>query len=282
MRKASRATLILKVAGSIVMLSSSFTAVEAQAAPQYMDYFTPTPIISPLSSTCWGAKQVGPRNQSNGLEDQTMANYVYWDGGIIKDEQTGIYHMFASRWNQALGATGWMSDSHCVHATSNNLYGPYTDKGLCFTDNSGLCHNVNALKLRQGDTSGKQFAITCSGGVPGSGRVYGASSLDGPWSYLGDIQLDLNGYSGRFSSADNFRRMLRPDGQQYECMNSRIGLADNVLGPYKAQMPAEFCRREFDRGPQFHPAGILYRGAVLHREGRGEIPQVPLRMGRGL
>ena len=123
-----------------------------------------------------------------------------------------------------------MSDSHVVHATSTNLYGPYTDQGLCFTDNDGLGHNVNVLKLRAGDACGKQYAITLSGGVAGSGRVYGANSLNGSWSYLGNLQLDLNGYNGRFGSYDNFRVILRPDGK-YECMVSRIGIADIILGP---------------------------------------------------
>lgn len=233
--KALFAAKIVSVAGVTLGFASTLRA----AVQQWMDYFQPTPIVGSLSSTCWGAAQVGPRDQANGLEDKPMKSWNYWDGGIIKDEQTGIYHMFASRWSQSDGHGGWQYDSHCVHATSNDLYGPYTDKGLCFTDNGGMCHNVNALKLKPTDTSGKKFAITCSGSVSGSGRVYGADALDGSWTYLGDLKLDLNGYSGRFSSGDNFRTMLRPDGQ-YECINSRLGLADNVLGPYKAQMANDF------------------------------------------
>ncbi len=263
MKAGSRAALSLKIA-AVVTLAGNFAAGGAQAAPQWADYFMPTPIISPLSSTCWGAKQVGPRDQSNGLEDKTLANWNYWDGGIIKDEQTGIYHMFASRWNQADGHNGWQYDSHCVHATSNNLYGPYTDQGLCFTDNGGMCHNVNALKLKTGDTSGKKYAITCSGSVAGSGRAYGADSLDGPWTYIGDIRLDLNGYSGEYSTGDNFRTILRPDGQ-YECMNSRIGLADNVLGPYKAQMANNFVNM-VPNSPttNMEDPFIFYAGGAYH------------------
>ncbi len=234
------------------------------AAKSPIDYFTPTPIISPLSSTCWGANQVGSRDQSNGLEDKSLADWNYWDGGIIKDDQTGTYHMFASRWKQSDGHGGWQYDSHCTHATSDNLFGPYTDQGQCFTDNGGMCHNVNALKLKTGDTSGKKFAITCSGGVGGSGRAYGADSLDGPWTYLGDIQLDLNGYSGEYSMADNFRTILRPDGK-YECMNSRIGLADNVLGPYKAQMANNFTNTvPGSPTTNMEDPSIFYAGGVYH------------------
>lgn len=52
------------------------------AAAQFMDYITPTPIVGSLSSTCWGAAQVGRRDQSNGLEDRSLSNWNYWDGGI--------------------------------------------------------------------------------------------------------------------------------------------------------------------------------------------------------
>ncbi|MBN1608194.1 MAG: glycoside hydrolase family protein [Polyangiaceae bacterium] len=235
-----RSTFFLAVKLVAVASLTVGLAPAVQAAPQqWMDYFQATPIVGSLSSTCWGAAQVGPRDPSNGLEDKAMTSWNYWDGGIIKDEQTGVYHMFASRWSQSNGHNGWMSDSHCVHATSTDLYGPYADEGLCFTDNGGMCHNVNALELKAGDTSGKAFAITCSGSVAGSGRVYGADSLEGPWTYLGDLKLDTNGYDVRFSSGDNFRTILRPDGK-YECINGTIGLSDNVLGTYEAQMAGKF------------------------------------------
>ncbi|HVT09749.1 MAG TPA: glycoside hydrolase family protein, partial [Polyangia bacterium] len=236
------------------------------AAAQFMDYITPTPIVGSLSKTCWGAAQVGARDQSNGLEDRTLSNWNYWDGGIIKDEQTGVYHMFASRWKQSDGHGGWQNDSHCVHATSNSLFGPYTDQGLCFpNDNGGMCHNVNALKLKTGDASGKQYAITCSGGVAGSGRAYGAASLDGPWTYLGNLQLDPNGYSGEYSTADNFREMLRADGQQYECINSRLGVADNLLGPYKDQLANNFTST-VSGSPTVNMEDpfLFYAGGVYH------------------
>lgn len=35
----------------------------------FIDYFMPTPIQGELTSKAWGAPQVGPRDQSNGLED---------------------------------------------------------------------------------------------------------------------------------------------------------------------------------------------------------------------
>jgi len=232
-----RTSSVLNLAG-IVVLSSMFSVMNAEAASQLMDYYKPTPIIGSLSSTCWGAAQVGPRDQSNGLEDKTLAKYVYWDGGILKSDST--YYMFAARWDQSLGHNGWMSGSKAVWATSKNLYGPYSDQGYCFTDNGSAGHNVNVIKLKSGDPSGKTYAMTLSGSVAGSGRVYGANSLRGPWSYLGDLKMDLNGYSGRFMSGDNFRVILRPDGK-YMCLTGRIGISDNsILGPYKCQQANDF------------------------------------------
>lgn len=237
MKKTFRLRGILNLAG-IVVLSSMVTPMRAGAVQQLMDYFQPTPIIGTLSSTCWGAAQVGHRDQSNGLEDKTLARYVYWDGGILKSGST--YYMFAARWDQSLGHNGWMSGSKAVWATSSNLYGPYTDQGYCFTDNGSAGHNVNVIKLKSGDPCGYVYGMTLSGAVAGSGRAYGANSLSGPWTYIGNFTLDMNGYSGTFIVHDNFRTFLGPDNK-YHCLCDRIGIADNFMGPYKCQQPNGFC-----------------------------------------
>jgi hypothetical protein len=246
-----------------MILTGKFTALEAETA-QLMDYFMPTPITGSLSSNCWGARQVGSRDQSNGLEDSTLSKYVYWDGGILKGPDS-IYYMFAARWDQSLGHNGWMSGSKAVWATSKNLYGPYKDQGFCFTDNGSAGHNVNVIKLKSGDPSGKTYAMTLSGSVGGSGRVYGANSLSGPWSYLGNIQMDMNGYSGRFFSSDNFRVILRPDGK-YMCLTGRIGISDNnILGPYKCQQAKDFVA-SVDGSPTINTEdpNIFYSGGKYH------------------
>src|SRR5687768_15904810 len=85
----------------------------ALAVSQLMDYVMPTPIIGSLSTTAWGVPTVGARDQSNGLEDRTLGQYVYWDGGIIKAPD-GVYHMFGSRWNQSGGHYDWGS-SVAIH-----------------------------------------------------------------------------------------------------------------------------------------------------------------------
>jgi MYXO-CTERM domain-containing protein len=222
MRKTSGAIFAIRVA-SAVALAGSFTNAEAQSAPQMMDYFTATPTIGSLSSTCWGAAQVGPRDQSNGLEDKTLAKWVYWDGGIIKGPD-GTYHMFSSRWDQSNGHNGWMCCSYAVHSTSNNLYGPYTDKGTFYAFDSGKGHNVTPFLMADG-----QYGVSISGVRPA--RVFTASSLDGPWTDKGDVVVN-----GGMCTQCNAKIMYRPDGQ-YEIISSegKLALSSNVAGPYTVQ-----------------------------------------------
>ena len=205
----------------VLVLLPTFSGVAYAAA--FIDYFTETPILEPLSSSCWGAPEVGPRDQSNGLEDKTMTKYCYWDGGIIKGPD-GKYHMFASRWNQNAGHNGWFG-SVAVHATSSNLYGPYVDQGVCWpNDQGGKGHNVFPFQLKDG-----RYAIIVSDTRPGD--VFVSDSLDGPWKYMGKLSV-TGPYASSFTMY-NVCIMLRPDGR-YEAIqrNGVIGISDNVLGPY--------------------------------------------------
>src|SRR5947207_3378493 len=111
-----------------------------------IDYFQPLPVKGKLSADVWGAAEVGPRDPDNGLEDRTLEQWCYWDGAVIQGPE-GKWHMFASRWPQNLGHRGW-SKSLAVHAVSDDVLGPYQDKGLCWPDNKGgKGHNVTALTM---------------------------------------------------------------------------------------------------------------------------------------
>ncbi|NLD49652.1 MAG: carbohydrate-binding protein, partial [Clostridiaceae bacterium] len=224
-------------------------------AAEFMDYFTATPIIEPLSSSCWGASEVGPRDQSNGLEDKTMTKYCYWDGGIIKGPD-GKYHMFASRWDQSAGHNGWFG-SVAVHATSSNLYGPYTDQGICWPNNQGgKGHNVFPFQLKDG-----RYAIIVSDTRPGD--VFVSDSLDGPWSYMGKLSF-TGPYASSFSTA-NICVMLRPDGR-YEAIqrNGVIGISDNVLGPYNVSTPAVWPQVSGLPKDWMEDPVIWYSGGLYH------------------
>jgi hypothetical protein len=93
--------------------AQSTARASATASKTFIDYFEPTPILSPLSTTAWGMATVGPRDQKNGLEDPTMKLWDYWDGHIIHGPD-GKYHIFASRWDQSFGHNAWFR-SKAVH-----------------------------------------------------------------------------------------------------------------------------------------------------------------------
>lgn len=200
-------------------------------AKTFIDYFLPMPVVGSLAKDVWGAPDVGPRDPKNGLEDVTVKQWYYWDGQIIKGAD-GRYHLFASRWDQAKGHSGWW-DSEAVHAVSDKVTGPYVDKGLCWPDNQGgRGHNVTALVLPDG-----RYAIVISETRPGT--VFVSKSLDGPWEQLGLIQVATNQFSklGRMS---NTSIMVRPDGA-FEIVprSGAILISTNgVLGPYTVQGPS--------------------------------------------
>ena len=82
--------------------------------------------------------------------------------------------MFASRWSQSAVHNGWFG-SVAVHATSSNLYGPYTDQGLVWpNDASGQGHNVLPIVLKDG-----RYAVYCSE-TRRPAVVYVATNLNGP------------------------------------------------------------------------------------------------------
>lgn len=210
---------------------------------QYMDCFLPMPIIGELSEDCWGAAAVGARDQSNGLEDQDMSDYCYWDGGIIKDEETGKYYMFASRWAQNGGHWGSEQDgylgwrgSQAIRAVSDNLYGPYVDEGPIWPDYyDGAGHNVFAFKLSEKDPVYGQYkyAISVSdvgrNGDAVNGTFHLSDSLTGEWTHIGKMNVDTNEFG-----LSNISIMVRPDGR-YEATNRNgdLAIADSIEGPWE-------------------------------------------------
>ncbi len=207
----------------------------------FVAYFKPMPPAK-LSTTAWGAAEVGPRDPLNGLEDPTMARWNYWDGQVLQGAD-GRYRMFASRWDQALGHNGW-GGSLAVSAVSDSLFGPYRDTGLIWPDNDGgRGHNVTALRMHDG-----RYAVVVSETRPGD--VFVSHSLQGPWRSLGRITVDQSRFQlvktpGDVAVRDtpdapaakpsNFSVMLRPDGayqivpRSGQILISRTG----ILGPYR-------------------------------------------------
>lgn len=214
----------------------------------FIAYFKPMPMQGPLRKTAWGAKEVGPRDQNNGLEDRTISRWNYWDGPILQGPD-GRYRMFASRWEQAGGHSAWKL-SNAVIAVSDTLYGPYKDLGLMWPDDrGGLGHNVTPLRMPDG-----RYAIVVS--ETRNGDVFVSSSIDGPWRLLGSITVDQSRYRSVFHPNDapdtapqpkpwrasNVSLIARPDGGYQIVQRSGQILVSKtgILGPYEVMGPSVF------------------------------------------
>jgi hypothetical protein len=238
------------------VMSFTIGASSHAADKTFIDYFLPTPIVGSLVSNVWGAPGVFPRDPQNGLEDQTMKQWCYWDGQIIKGPD-GKYHMFASRWDQRRGHNGWGS-SLAVHAVSDKVTGPYVDKGLCWPDNQGgKGHNVTALVLPDG-----RYAVVVSETRPGD--VFVSKSLDGPWEQLGSIKVETNTF-GR-ARMSNVSIMVRPDGD-FEIVprSGAIWISkDGILGPYKVQGPSVYPQVAGLPLRNLEDPVVWYSGGLFH------------------
>jgi hypothetical protein len=192
-----------------------------------IDYFLPIPVRGQLSKDAWGAATVGPRDQSNGLEDPTIQKWNYWDGQIVKGTD-GKWNMFASRWDQGKGHGAWPT-SLAIHAVSDEVLGPYVDQGQCWPDDrGGKGHNVTALVMPDG-----RYAVTISETRPG--ETFASPSPQGPWKSLGRITVA----NDPKWHASNVTPVLRPDGKYMIVQRSGvIMLADGITGPYAAQGPS--------------------------------------------
>lgn len=257
---------------------------ETDTFKQFMDFFRATPLTGFLDENCWGAKTtpefyrtgsigaitdpamtVGARDQSNGLEDKTLADWDYWDGCILKGED-GKYHMFGSRWDKNAGHEyGWQNLSKAVHATSDNLYGPYTDQGLCYPDiRGGEGHNINVIKLGPNDSSGYKYGLTTSGNKCGSGKCYGANDLNGPWHELGDMTVNANGFTG-FSIHNNFKPFTLPDGTYIAITSTfHVAKAQNIKGPWVVQTNSLFSQLRGSATNSMEDPLIFYSNGLYH------------------
>lgn len=234
-------SLMANSSPAVAMTEQVQDETPAASMSSFVDGFMPMTILSTLKDDVWGVPLVGKRDQDNGLEDRTLANYCYWDGTILKgtDEETGKdkYYMFASRWDQANGHSGW-GGSVAVYATSDNLEGPYTDQGMLWGDYyEGAGHNVFAFEISKTDPAykeGYRYAISVSDtGLHGdqmNGSIHISKSLDGPWEHVGIMETD-----GKFRLS-NVTITQRPDGTYLATgRDGDIATATSVRGPWTTQ-----------------------------------------------
>lgn len=280
MGKQKKRIVTFTMAGALT-LANVLVPVSVQAAEtkteigQFMDGFLPMPVIDPegLSAECWGADDVGARDQMNGLEDSDMSHYSYWDGSIIKDEESGKYYMFASRWNQAGGhwgqdgIDGWQG-SQAIYAVSDNLYGPYVDQGPLWPEHyEGAGHNVFAFKLSENDPlvqEGYKYAIVVSDvgkhGNEVNGTFHIAKSLDGEWEHRGKMPVDVSNFS-----LSNISILVRPDGK-YEAINRNgdIATSDSLLGKWRVESTRLWWNVEGMPSDRIEDPVIWYSDGLYH------------------
>jgi len=247
-----------------MILSAGVAVPQTAAAQTLADYFLPVPIIDQLSSNGWGASNVQPRDQDNGLEDKSNSSWSYWDGRIVKGDD-GRFHLFGSRWNQTAGHNGWFG-SECVHAVSeSNPLGPYIDQGRCYGDDNGRGHNVMASQL----PDGRYFILISETRRPAV--IYTSESLDGPWEKAGTITTEANGFPVDASEGSNLHSnttlWVRDDGAILG--TSRDGVimlsTNGILGPYLVQSTSVY-----DSSIGYTPTGtpedpcLWYSGGKFH------------------
>jgi hypothetical protein len=84
-----------------------------------------------------------------------------------------------------------------------------------------------------------RYAIIVSDTRPGD--VFVSSSLDGPWTYQGTIQVDANGFDAS-GTTKNLSLVIRADGSYL--MATRFGAmmlsTTGIMGPYKVQGPSVY------------------------------------------
>ena len=221
----------------IALFTFLYSAAYAQSQKSLADFFLPMEPQSPLvSEGIWGNANVLPRDTCNGLEDATLKNWCYWDGRIVKDDK-GLYHMYASRWDQKYSHhDGSHIGSKGTHAVSKNIMGPYIDKGLIYPQwKDGIGHNLIGLRMHDG-----RYAVVTSEIT--KGEVFVSDNPDGPFELLGEIKWDANGfppglaaYRGGTGNMSNVKIILRPDGKYMLIPRSTAQMIseDGILSPYK-------------------------------------------------
>lgn len=224
-------------------------------AKTLIDYFLPMPIVQPLRSDKWGCAAVGKRDIYNGMEDTANKSYSYWDGPIIKGPD-GKYHMFASRWGQSGGHWAWLS-SVGIHAVSESIMGPYVDKGMTWPSNSGgKGHNLTILQLKDGT-----YASVVSD--TRQGDFFTASSLDGPWTFAGTININGNGFN-KPSHIANLSIIIRPDNGKFMIVErgGQIMISEGGLtGPYMIQGNSVYNTVNL---PNLEDPVLWYSGGYYH------------------
>jgi hypothetical protein len=243
------------VTGVIAWASWSSDAGAADAGTRTLiDYFLPTPIICPLTSSTWGAASVLPRDVCNGMEDSTGTQWQYWDGKILEGAD-GKFHMYAGRWPQNKGFADW-PQSVIVEGVSNGTdIGSYIP--VTTTPFTGKEQNVTGITLNSGG-----FAL-----IDSPGNIYTATVIGGPWTSAGAITISANGFTVASQTTENQTIWQSADNsflivaRNFQEMTSPT----NIVGPYTIEATIPNLQNEgyedpvvWCSGGQYHLVANMY------------------------
>ena len=165
--------------------------------------------------------------------------YYYWDGKVIQDTKTGLWHLFADRWDNSGGFGAWVTSQPHHASGGSSLFGKFTDTGVAYTNgpSGSTGHNSSVFALNDGT-----FGLVASEVIPFS--VWTATSLDGPWTlcpnHSGELFADPDniGNCSDSHSDSNVSIVARAD-DKFEAVqrHGRIAIADSVCGPYNFVKP---------------------------------------------
>lgn len=278
------------VAVALVASAAWPRAATAQAtgtAKTFFDYIQPTPIVcSPLTSNTWGTTgpcpsddspayvtpgcDVLPRDTCNGMEAPLGAGqypeYYYWDGKVIQDTKTGLWHLFADRWDNSGGFNAWVTSQPHHASGGSSLFGKFTDTGVAYTNgpSGSTGHNSSVFPLNDGT-----YGLVASEVIPFT--VWTATSLDGPWTKCanpsGELFADPDniGNCNDGHSDSNVSIVARTDNK-FEAIqrHGRIAIADSVCGPYNFVKPTNTYPS--NQQPSSSCQGSIYPNRQTHTD----------------
>jgi hypothetical protein len=130
-----------------------------------------------------------------------MEGYILWCPSVIKVGNT--YHMFASRWPEQYGLSGWTKYSEIVRASSDNLYGPYTFQEVVLQKREGYWDNDRAHnpKIVKSDDT---FILYYISSANETGYAY-SKAITGPWKRIDSVAMPFS----------NPAPLIRKDGSVY-------------------------------------------------------------------
>lgn len=128
---------------------------------------------------------IKPAGKNTGFK---MDGYILWCPTVIKVGHT--YHMFASRWPEKYGLSGWTKHSEIVRATSTELLGPYTFQEVVIQKREGFwdndrAHNPKIVK------AGNKYVLYYISSANETGYA-SSSSIEGPWTRIEKLAMPFS------------------------------------------------------------------------------------------